>query len=60
MGADLSAVLAKAEHLSPHGPAHGDLWRQAHQILGGQLRWFLAIENGGDDVGRQGGQTQQA
>ena len=55
-----AVALTEAEHLALLGPAYGDLGCQAHQLLGGQLRWGPAVENGSDDVGRERRQTQQA
>ena len=50
---------AKAEELSLFSPAGRQPRRQAHQCLGGELRWFSAIDDGRGDVGRQPGKTQK-
>lgn len=55
-----AVALAKAEHRSLFRPAHGDLGCQVHQLLGRELGWVFAVENGSDDVGRERRQTQQA
>jgi hypothetical protein len=50
---------AKAEELSLFNPAGRQPRRQAHQCLGGEVRWFSAIDDGRGDVGRQPGKAQE-
>ena len=52
---DLS--LLKAKQLPLFSPIDGYLRRQSHQFLSGELWRVLAIDDCGDDVGRQRGTT---
>jgi len=36
----------KAKQLPLFGPIDWDFKRKAHQLLGGELRWILAVDNG--------------
>jgi hypothetical protein len=40
-------------------PVYWDLEREAHQLFGGKLRRVLAVDDGGDNVRRQQGKTQE-
>jgi hypothetical protein len=49
----------KPQQLALFGPVDRDFEREAHQLLGGELWRVLAVDDGGDNVGRQQGQTQK-
>jgi hypothetical protein len=49
----------ESQQLALLGPVDWDLEREAHQLLCGELRRILAVDDGGDNVGRQQGKTQK-
>jgi hypothetical protein len=50
----------KSKQLALFGPVSWDFEREAYQLLCGELGPGLAADDGGDNVGSQQGQTQQA
>ena len=51
--------VMKSEQLPLFGPADWEPECQSHQLLGGELWWVLAVDDGGDNVRRKQGQTQE-
>jgi hypothetical protein len=49
----------KPEKLALFGPVVRDLECEAHQLLCGKLRRVLAVDDGGDNVGRQRGKPSK-
>jgi hypothetical protein len=52
-------LVRKSQQPALFAPVDRDIECQAHQFLGGELRRVFAVDDGGDNVGRQQGQTQQ-
>ena len=52
-----SLSVMKSKQLALFGPVAWDFECDAHQLLRGELRRVLAVDDGGDDVGRQQGKT---
>ena len=57
LGTSAPYLVLKSKQLALLTPVDWDLEREVHQLLGGELRWVLAVDDGGDDVGRQQGKT---
>ena len=49
----------KSQQLALFRPVDRQFKRKSHQLLGGELRRILAVDDGGDNVRCQQGQTQE-